>query len=137
MNRAIQISVESDSNLARTEKQHPPAFYFLCFVFCILLSLFFLVGCSEPEPELPVWEQVKIGDLTPAGDGKSQKAEMLKMTRLDVHIFEIPAENITEIDKIRSMDSCKAFNDYCFDTKIHRSKGSMLSGWTLSVIIST
>ena len=72
---------------------------------CILFSTFCLFGCAEPEPEVPIWETVKIGDLGPQDGGKTQQVELLKMTRLDVHIFEIPADNIKEpdniIDKIR------------------------------------
>lgn len=70
-------------------------------VLCILFSFFLLSGCAEPEPELPVWETVKIGDLAPQDGGKTQKVELLKTTRLDVHIFEMPADNIDEIDNIR------------------------------------
>ena len=68
---------------------------------CLLFLVFSLFGCAEPESEMPIWETVKIGDLAPQDGGKTQKAELLKMTRLDVHIFEIPADNIDEIDKIR------------------------------------
>jgi hypothetical protein len=74
--------------------------YLLYTVFCVLYSVFFLSGC-KPEPEMPIWETVKIGDLAPQGDGKSPQDQLLKMTRLDVHIFEIPADNISEIDKVR------------------------------------
>ncbi len=69
--------------------------------FCLLFSVFCLSGCTKPEPEVPVWEQVKIGEIVPSEAGKTQQIEFLKMTRLDVHIFEIPADNIAEIDKIR------------------------------------
>lgn len=79
-------------------------YYISCIlysVFCILGSAFFLSGCAKPKPEMPIWETVKIGDLAPQGTGKTQQVELLKMTRLDVHIFEIPADNISELDKIR------------------------------------
>ncbi|MBN2594096.1 MAG: hypothetical protein JXA81_11355 [Sedimentisphaerales bacterium] len=48
-----------------------------------------------------MWERVKIGDLAPQDGGQTQSVELLKITRLDVHIFEIPADNIDEIDNIR------------------------------------
>ena len=70
-------------------------------VFFIMFPVFCFFGCAKPEPESPIWEKVKIGDLAPYEAGKTQQAELLKMTKLDVHIFEIPAENIAEIDKIR------------------------------------
>jgi hypothetical protein len=91
-------------------------------VFCILYSLFCLFGCAKPEPEQPIWEKVKIGDLAPSDAGKTQQVELLKMTKLDVHIFEIPAENIAELDKIRKklfirplqLKDYKAFNANSF-----------------------
>lgn len=70
-------------------------------VFCILFSFFFLFGCAQPAPERPIWEKVKIGDLAPYNPGKTQQVELLKMTKLDVHIFEIPADNIAKLDRIR------------------------------------
>jgi hypothetical protein len=90
-------------------KSHYYIFYLLYSVpsallragFCILCSFFLVPGCVKPEPELPIWETVKIGDLAPQGADKNQKVQLLKMTRLDVHIFEIPADNISELDKIR------------------------------------
>jgi hypothetical protein len=75
--------------------------YILCSVLCLMSSVFCLSGCAKPEPEMPIWETVKIGDLAPQDGGKIAKVELLKTSRLDVHIFEIPADNIDEIDKIR------------------------------------
>jgi hypothetical protein len=95
MIRAIQIAVEPNSSLVGQEKKYPPS------AFCILFFVFCLFGCTKPEQEVPLWETIKIGDLAPQDGGKTQKVELLKMTRLDVHIFEIPADNISEIDKIR------------------------------------
>ena len=95
MIRAIQIAVEPNSSLVGQEKKYPPS------AFCILFFVFCLFGCTKPEQEVPLWETIKIGDLAPQDGGKTQQVELLKMTRLDVHIFEIPADNISEIDKIR------------------------------------
>ena len=75
---------------------------FLLFpVSCILYSILCLSGCTKPKPEIPIWEKVKIGDLAPHKTDDAQQIELLKMTKLDVHVFEIPADNIAEIDKIR------------------------------------
>ena len=102
MIRAFQIAVESDSSLTGPEKKHPTsASCLLSPVVCLLFSAFCLVGCTESESELPIWEKVKIGDLAPYETGKTPQTQLLKMTRLDVHIFEIPADNIAELDKIR------------------------------------
>ena len=69
-------------------------------VFCVLFSAFCLFGCTKPEQQ-PIWEQVKIGDLAPYNTGKTTQGQLLKKTKLDVHIFEIPADNLSEVDKIR------------------------------------
>jgi len=75
--------------------------FVLSSALCLLFSALCLSGCAKPELEQPIWEKVKIGDLAPRDGGTTRKVELLKMTRLDVHIFEIPADNINEIDKIR------------------------------------
>jgi hypothetical protein len=101
MIRFIQIMVESNSSLDGPETKYPLfASCSLSSVLCLLFSVFCLSGCVKPKPEVPIWEKVKIGDLAPQDGGKSRQAELLKMTRLDIHIFEIPADNIGEIDKI-------------------------------------
>jgi hypothetical protein len=64
------------------------------------LLIFSLVSCSELEQEF-VPEKVKIGDLAPHQDGIPQQPKLLKTLNFDVHIFEIPAENISSLKKIR------------------------------------
>jgi len=108
MIRAFHIAVESESSLAGPEQKRPPStscllspvFCILPSVFCLLFSVFFLTGCKS-EPEQPVWEKVKIGDLTPRDGGEPTPEQLLKTTKLDVHIFEIPAENVKMLDRIR------------------------------------
>ena len=71
-------------------------------VFCLLSSIFvFLCGCSETPKEPPVWEKVKISDLAPYEGDKPRPSQKIKTINLDVHVFEIPAEKISELDKIR------------------------------------
>jgi hypothetical protein len=108
MIRTTQIAVQSDSNLTRTEKKHSLSTCYLSYsvfcilsAICILFSVFGFSGCVKPKPQVPIWEKVKIGDLAPRDGSKTQQTELLKITRLDVYIFEIPADNISEIDKIR------------------------------------
>ena len=71
-------------------------------VFCILYSAvlcFCFPGCAEPKEE-PIWEKVKIGDLAPSGD-QTQQAKFVKGINLEMHVIEIPADNIDDLDKIR------------------------------------
>ncbi len=48
----------------------------------------------------PIWEQVKIGDLAPSDSSKQSSLQIFKTINFDVHIFEIPAENIDKLDDI-------------------------------------
>jgi hypothetical protein len=60
-----------------------------------------LSGCPKPEEAAPVWEQVKIGDLAPYEGTKTAVPQTLKIVNLDVYVFEVPAVNISKLDKIR------------------------------------
>jgi len=76
-------------------------FCILYSVFCLLPSVFLclcLAGCTKPE-EKPVWEKVKVGDL--ADGTKVPQTKFLKTINVEVHVFEIPVDNIDVLDKIR------------------------------------
>ena len=93
MIRAFQIAVVSEDRGQRTE--------LLTSVFCLLTSVFcLLAGCASPEEE-PIWENVKIGDLAPRRGGKPPSVRLIKTINFDLHIFEIPAENIDKLDDTR------------------------------------
>jgi len=64
------------------------------------LLCFALIGCTTPEEE-PIWEKIKIGDLAPRQGGKPPAARLIKTINFDLHIFEIPAENIDKLDDTR------------------------------------
>ena len=111
MIRAFQIAVVSDSRL-QTPEPRPGARALglvswvlglmscvLCLVSLVLLS-FCLIGCTAPEEE-PIWKDVKIGDLAPRRAGKPPAARLIKTINFDLHIFEIPAENIDKLDDTR------------------------------------
>ncbi|MGD2094645.1 MAG: hypothetical protein PVH77_06535 [Phycisphaerales bacterium] len=75
----------------------------LSFIFCFLSSVllcFCTTGCKKPE-EKPIWEQVKIGDLAPRQSDKPPSARLLKTINFDLHILEMPADNIDKLDDIR------------------------------------
>ena len=68
----------------------------IAVIFC-LIALF--TGCNENKPsEKPVWEDVKLGDLVPAG--QKPQIQRLDSINFQIHIFEIPAENINKLDEI-------------------------------------
>lgn len=56
-------------------------------------------GCKQQAPEPPIWEQVKIGDLAqkPPSD---QGAPALNALNLEVHQYNIPAENIKQLEAL-------------------------------------
>ncbi len=77
------------------------------FHIAAVCSLVFLpAGCKSTKKEEPVWEKVKIGDLAPHNPDKppepNQSHAGLKTFDFDVHVFEIPAENIDKLIKIRN-----------------------------------
>jgi len=70
-------------------------------VFSCALTL--LTGCSAPEKNEPIWEQIKIGDLAPSPDAKPPWGRLVKTINFVIHTFEIPAENISALDDIWHM----------------------------------
>ncbi len=69
-------------------------------VFCGFALL--LTGCNNSE-ELPIWEQVKIGDLAPIDNNTQTDTQRLKTINFNVYIFEIPADEISTMDKVWPM----------------------------------
>lgn len=113
MIRVFQISIDSEDRGLRSENGISD-FGFLPLVFCLLTSVFcLLAGCTQPEKE-PIWETVKIGDLAPSNGDKPPQTELLKTINFDLHIFELPADNIDKMDDIWKMLYIRPlrFNDY-------------------------
>lgn len=65
----------------------------------VWLSIY-LVGCTLPEKDKPIWEKVKIGDIAPAAGGKRTGVQSLKTINFDANIYEIPAENIGKLKDV-------------------------------------
>ena len=68
--------------------------FYIVALSCIL-TLF--AGCSPPAETVPIWEKVKLRDLSPRRYGKTDIRE-LKTANFDIFVFEIPAENIDLLD---------------------------------------
>jgi hypothetical protein len=97
MIRAHKIAAVSDMRLPRAETEN------LSCGFCLLCSVFVilgLTGCTEPEEE-PIWKDIKIGDLAPSDGGKPLPSQLIETINFDLHIFEMPADNIDKLDDIR------------------------------------
>lgn len=103
MIRAFQIAGLLDcepKTLALTgrHRAHSRLFPAFCILYSAVLC-FCLSGCAKPE-EKPIWEKIKIGDLAPSGD-ETPQAKFVKGITLEVHVIEIPADNIDDLDNIR------------------------------------
>jgi len=70
-------------------------------------ALTVLAGCNGGE-ERPAYEQVKIGDLAPAGGIERLGDQAIRMINLDVTTFEFPAEKLDALQDIRAMLNTKA-----------------------------
>jgi hypothetical protein len=64
----------------------------------LALCLAILAGCAEPVKEKPIWERVKLGDITPP-EAASLDDQKLMTTDLQVLFFEIPADNIKQLNE--------------------------------------
>lgn len=109
MIRVVHIATDADSRLKTQDIRRPSfrrrsgqTYVFCCLflAFCLLSSVC-LSGCNQPKDNPPIWEEVKISDLVPTENGKPKFPQKVKTINLDVHIFEVPAENIDKLDKIR------------------------------------
>ncbi len=75
---------------------------FLQIIFFCFAGLL-LAGCPGQEKDKPIWEQVKIGDLAPITSSGARDSQLLRTINFDIYIFEVPAENIGQLDDIWQM----------------------------------
>lgn len=58
-------------------------------------------GCEpKADPVVPIWEQVKIGEIAPTSPDASRRAEFMATVNLDVYMLDLPAENIGKLDDL-------------------------------------
>ncbi|MFA5252961.1 MAG: hypothetical protein WC454_10310, partial [Phycisphaerae bacterium] len=69
--------------------------FFQIMVFLCTAAL--LTSCKAPEKKKPAQEHLKLSDLAPPSGAKSIADRRLKTINLDIHIFEMPAENISAL----------------------------------------
>jgi len=89
------------------------------------------VGCATPpEEQENVWEQAKIGDLAPVTKDGPPRARFFAAAHMDVHILDLPAENVDRLDKVwevlsakpMRMSSYNAFTQNGFRVKFGRTE---------------
>ena len=74
----------------------------LCFIG------FSLSGCDTPDGTPPIQDKPLINELGPKNPDGTPKKTFLKTINLDLHIYEIPADNIRELDEIRRILDIKS-----------------------------
>jgi hypothetical protein len=90
-------------------------------ILTLSLMVLYLTGCKGPEQNESKQEQIKISDLAPSRSGQAIHSR-IKTINFDVHIFEMPAENINRLGDLWQMlhtqplrfNSYKAFKANCF-----------------------
>jgi len=60
-----------------------------------------MAGCKPDEPPKPIWEDVKLTDIAPAGSGPRLKP--LETADFELYICETPLENFSHLNKIWPM----------------------------------
>jgi hypothetical protein len=83
-------------------------------IMVLICTAALLTSCKAPEKEKPIWEQVKISDLATSSDVNNPGGRLLKTINLDIHIFEMPIEDINVLNVVWQMMYTKPlqFNDY-------------------------
>lgn len=88
-----------------TEAHHLGSLRFMMrAIKCVLWTSICLcvVGCGNSDRSEADWEQLKIGDLAPSGTKSPSGAQRLKTINMGVHIFEVPVENIDQLEELWS-----------------------------------
>jgi len=73
-----------------------------------------LTGCSAPEKNDALWQQVKITDISPSRSSKLAGSGSLKTINFNILVFEIPAEDANALDNVWPILYTQPlqFNDY-------------------------
>jgi hypothetical protein len=67
---------------------------------CIILCF---CGCKVQDESEPIWDQIKVDELASAHRDKDTDTQSPKVINFDVHVFEVPAENIAKLNHVWSM----------------------------------
>jgi len=100
---------------------------------CVAVLILWLTGgtgCkTAPKEERQIWRQIKIGDLAPSvKENGRDRAKFLATVLMEVRVFELPGENVDQLDdlwrllspKSVYMSSYNAFTDNSFRVKSGR-----------------
>lgn len=71
---------------------------------CIVLGA---IGCNRSQKEPPASDQPKIGELAPSRSGGQSAAQLLHAMNFGLHIFEVPADNVGQLENFWNVLSTK------------------------------
>ena len=83
---------------------------------------FLLAGCNEEQGE-GRWDGVKIGDVAEPPRSQGVGRQMLVTANIDVHIYEVPAENVGKLENIWQslyMRAVRFYNYRAFNANLFR-----------------
>jgi hypothetical protein len=83
-------------------------------IMVLICTATLLTSCKATEKEKPIWENVKLSDLVTSSDVNNPEGRPLKAVNLDIHTFEMPAEDTNTFNSIQQMlyTTPLHFNDY-------------------------
>jgi hypothetical protein len=90
-----------------------------------------VTGCNRPK-EPPIWETVKIGDLAPGGPKADPNRALLKAIGFDVHVFEVPADNINKLNEmwqVLYVRPLRFYSHYAFQANLFSAGACDMRCW--------
>jgi hypothetical protein len=104
---------------------------YISLVNLLLIGAF--CGCRPaPEEPAPIWEHIRLGDLTPRTDGQQTQAELLASVHLDIFVIDIPLANIEQLDEVwpaLSTGAIRVNNYEAFSANGLRARSGRLDDW--------
>jgi hypothetical protein len=88
-------------------------------------------SCRKPQQEPPIWQNVKIGDLSDP-DSNNKHVETLQSINIAVHVFEIPIESIKKLRCLWNATESRSLrfkNHYAFRSNAFRAGMATTYKW--------
>lgn len=104
----------------------------LLVISILAVVLVLAAGCNAPtEQEKPIWEQTSIHELAPQ-TGERPRAKILIAGRFDIHVFNLPADNVEQLEDLWRILSAKPIhtNSYsAFARNLFRVRLGRMEMW--------
>lgn len=66
----------------------------------LTLCMSLVPGCRSKDTSPPIWEQAKIGELVAIDGSRHHRSSLASQTKLEVQAYEIPTENVSQLDEM-------------------------------------